>query len=175
MHRTRAPKLTPRQHLRGALLKARAPNGTYVLHGPELRQECVRYAGTTTCSSTVEHNGRLDFLDVKEHLRWSVPIDASETDAGIVVADDRAAYVAIFNPHVACATIRSFAAADGRRTWETFVGFCMTAHSAYSNDIRLTLEHDRLLVWGAESEGRYVTALDLRTGVSQCHRIFDEL
>jgi hypothetical protein len=51
----------------------------------------------------------------------------------------------------------------------------MTAHSAYSNDIRLTLEHDRLLVWGAESEGRYVTALDLRTGVSQCHRIFDEL
>lgn len=48
-----------------------------------------------------------------------------------------------------------------------------TAHSAYSNDVQVVLEPDRLLVWGAESMGRYVTGLDLRTGEALCGHVLD--
>lgn len=161
-----------RTYRHGATLRIDVPSAAYVLHGPDVREQCTSNAGTETCSPTMERASYLERLDESGRATWSLPTNADESDAAILVADARGAYVTVFSPYAACATVRAFSP-DGRKLWETFVG-CMTyAHSAYSNDVQVVLEPDCLLVWGAESMGRYVTGLDLRTGETLCEHVFD--
>jgi hypothetical protein len=164
------PEIDARDVRGGALLRAKTPAGEYVLRGPDLRQRCVE----DVCSSTVQRSARLELLDKGGQLVWQTPVDGDlSEDAAVVVADDRGAYVVLFSPVAMCARVRNFAAADGRPEWDVTVG-CMTeAHVSYSNDVQLVLRADRLEVWGKESAGRYVVALDLRTGTSLCSRRFD--
>ena len=166
------PSAGRRWPAQAASLRAEAPGGAYVLHGPDVTIDCSSNTQATSCSTSVEQAARLEHTE-GESRRWRVPIEADEREAGALVADERGAYVATFHPTAACATVRAFTALDGRLAWERLVG-CMTeAHSAYVNDVDLVLERDRLLVWGAESAGRYVVALNPRTGDSLCERRFD--
>jgi hypothetical protein len=50
----------------------------------------------------------------------------------------------------------------------------IAAHSGYSNLINLSALEDVVVVHGKESYGNYVEIVDLKTGKTLAHRVYDE-
>jgi hypothetical protein len=95
------------------------------------------------------------------------------TTAALLLSDESRAYLILFTPWATGATVHAFSAASGVETWTVPVGGMTCAHSAYRNDVVAELDAGRLLVWGNESMGRYVAALDPASGRRWCQRVFD--
>jgi hypothetical protein len=116
---------------------------------------------------------QLERFDSEGKSVWRVPIASDDSQAGALAAGwNGVAYVATMDPFGTCTLVRAFGA-DGRSLWERSLGCLGPAQQSYQNDVVLGVGEDRLLVYGAESAGRYVVALDLQTGKSLCERRFN--
>jgi hypothetical protein len=146
-------------------------DGAYDLEGPGVGGPSSERS-PSSCYTTVAHPVQLERFDSEGKSVWRVPIVSDDSHAGALAADWKGAYVATMDPFGTCTLVRAFGA-DGRSLWERSLGCLGQARHSYENDVTLTIDEDRLLVYGAESAGQYVAGLDLQTGKSLCERRFN--
>jgi hypothetical protein len=103
------------------------------------------------------------------------PLSRKPYEVAELLADEERVYVVSFVPAAPGAVVRAFDGRTGRSLYELRVGGMTCVHSTYTNRLRIELSRERLLVWGWESAGRYVTAIEPRTGWVLCERLFDEV
>lgn len=84
-------------------------------------------------------------------------------------------FYARFNPSTSGCTIVAFDLAAGKQLWEKRLkGIGPIEHSHYSNQVSLHLQRTALEVYGWEEGGKYLEYLDIETGETVAHRLFEK-
>jgi outer membrane protein assembly factor BamB len=116
-------------------------------------------ATTLTCRS-----GQRELWHHREENHEFLDDAALAMDAGTV-------YVAVFSRIASGCLLTALDTATGRKRWSSFVGLGEIAHSAYANCVQLEVIAGRPVVFGWESGGRYVEALDPAAGTTKEHHV----
>jgi outer membrane protein assembly factor BamB len=103
------------------------------------------------------------FVDIDGRERWAT--DAFPyANAASALAFDGVVIIAAYNFASAGAWLQAFDHATGAPRWVASVQTLPIAHSAYSNDVELRLEHGVLVLRGRESMQDYLELFDPATG-----------
>lgn len=85
-------------------------------------------------------------------------------DAAVATESD-VLFVALFSNIGSGCELRAYRITTGEELWRThLVGLGPIDHSEYLNDVQLQLRPERVLVFGWESEGRYIEVVDRGSG-----------
>jgi hypothetical protein len=179
----RAPRVTASPApLRGTLQRPPAPS-TYAWHwagaAPGFGQSFYRAPrtatdGALTCTFTYDRNAGAARTACASGGRelWS------HTERNVFVADAALAlrrgvlYVARFSDISSGCILQAFDAGSGAARWSTpLQGLGPIAHSEYLNAVEVRVIGDRPVVYGWESAGRYVEAVDPATGKTAYHAL----
>jgi hypothetical protein len=151
--------------------------GEYLLEEPDWRQVCSppRCKKDEVCMRTCsarKNDWTLGFAHAAQKSRWTQRLALNTFDAFILLGDARGVYLVKYCPIAMGAKVLGFDVSSGRKLYEAYLRGMTSVHSMYSNRVRATLEGGRIVVWGWESMGRYVTALDPADGRMLCRHDF---
>jgi hypothetical protein len=103
------------------------------------------------------------FVDLDGRERWATDMFPSANAASAVAFEDHVIVVA-YDSASAGAELHAFDRATGAPLWMGDLRTLAVAHSAYSNDVELRLEHGALVVRGRESMQDYLELFDPKGG-----------
>jgi hypothetical protein len=85
-------------------------------------------------------------------------------------------YLADYSPRTTGCTIIAFDLKSKKVIWRTALRALgpPEAHSAYSNQVTMRVNGDEIVVFGNESNGKYVELLSRKTGKTVGHKVFEE-
>jgi hypothetical protein len=106
---------------------------------------------------------RLDCVGPGEDERWAHSPNFRGS-VGALTGVGQIVIVAIFSPSAAGAHVTAFDLTSGEALWAYRIPGMSSAHSAYSNRVRIEIRQNKLHIYGAESDGRYVLVLDPASG-----------
>jgi hypothetical protein len=108
---------------------------------------------------------RVERVDIAGNVAWSAKLEPQFFDAAAMVhAGDRV--LVAHHSHIAtgCRLV-ALDADTGAVAWQTeLVGRGPVSHSKYRNRVQLRVDAGRAVVYGWETEGRYIETVDLDTG-----------
>jgi len=129
----------------------------------------------------------IELIQPKKAGGIGTPVVIRFTDAGrlafsytgsvwtVFVVDRDTVYYADFSPIRTGCAIVAFDLNGGKEVWRTdLAGLGGVTHSRYSNRVVVSLEEGALKVLGNEERGKYLEYVDLRTGKTLAHRIFEK-
>jgi hypothetical protein len=106
------------------------------------------------------------------HELWHADESHAFMEDAAVVLDHGTLYAARYSNISTGCTLRAFDAFTGARRWTTRLqGLGPVAHSEYLNAVELRIIGGRPVVFGWESSGRYIEAVDPTTGAPAFHEI----
>src|SRR5262245_9171562 len=92
----------------------------------------------------------------------------------VLVNRGKRLFVADFNPIGSGCLVVAVDLADGRQLWKTQLrGNGPVRHSKYRNQVNIEANDDLVIVRGKESSGRYIEFLDIKTGKTVGHRVYN--
>jgi hypothetical protein len=108
--------------------------------------------------------------DAAGRITWTSRIH--DADAGRIDADALAAYAALYRTRVTGARLRALDVATGDVLWEVALeGIGLIHHSKYETRIQIRLIDGSVVVYGAESGGRYIEVRATADGRLLGHRV----
>ena len=112
----------------------------------------------------------IERLDAPDQTRWEFPVP--DADAASIDADAHAAYAAVYRTGATGARLRALDAESGDVLWDVALdGLGLFHHSKYANAVELRLVDRAVVVYGLESNGRYVEARATNDGSLLGHRV----
>jgi hypothetical protein len=131
--------------------------------------------GDLACSFTYVETPRLARIACTSNGRtlWSADdADAFVADAALVL-DRGTLYAARYSDISSGCALHAFDARTGAKRWSRqLAGLGRIAHSEYLNAVEMRIIDERPVVFGWESAGRYIEAVDPTTGADAVHTTF---
>ncbi len=92
---------------------------------------------------------------------------------GAALMHDGTLFIAVGDAISSGASLHAISPGDGRLRWSTpLYGIGPTAHSEYFNELQLSVHHGVVVVYGNEANGRYLEAVDPKTGTAIVSKIW---
>ncbi len=104
---------------------------------------------------------------------WTAQLDPEFVGNVALLLISDTLYVARYCTISSGARLLAFGADNGKQRWSTWLqAMGPVAHSEYFNEVQLREQHGHVVVYGNESQGRYVEVVDPATGRTLSNRRF---